>query len=797
MASDKKAAAAERNKASAKLMVTMFPRIPKTAETLLEFVIKRESKVSLLRDPLTHFCQEEIVLHSQECLLKLTKQVITYQDIRDMIENLIALHNMCIKKDPDVARTLGETLRKLTIIIGEVASTLEKISEVPITDWMAVADAIGSKVDKLNPPKQLPFATFIPKMRDFKNLRMLGAGGFGPANFVATIKLVAMDRFSRHKQAAMDKVVASVIRNPCLVKYYACFCVKEAYVTIMEYIAGLDLQRVVSAEEFLSIDAVKIVMAQLIIALEHMHNRGFLHRDIKVSNMLILPGGRVKVIDFDTTKVCSGHFAKRLLRGYCRRTACEFNDAECAGTMPYMAPEILKKRPYGRAADWWSSGIVMYKLLTGRVPFRGKTKQILKERIVTAPLKWPKFEEHPHSATPPAKDMTYRMLKKNPSERLGSKNYADLRSHAFFDDFNWKHIYEKTELVDIQSIKDIMKADSEKRKKTGPDPDDDRKHQQIDDMTDISPEAQKPLLCFASPSFKKLILTVKQKQQIKATDSFMNSGDEFSSGIDYHHTKTKSSSKSTIESTDTAILGAEKIDLILFRKKQFRKFWGFGFSLSRRIAENNKYLIYVDSVKKDSPADRSQVLPLDVVLAVNGTPIGDATVGKVKRMIGQSDEQMVLSVMAASPYRMLTTRRDVMAAIRNSNKETIIVQRAALSCDGGTRPFGLGIVDADTWDDKSKELVRMFMITHAGAATVGKKPLYPGDVITHVDGTALSKLSMELMLQTLSTGRPEATLTIVPFAPFREKRIKLSKLRETAISDSNVPSNTTAAQIEE
>ncbi|KAH6937532.1 hypothetical protein HPB50_001332 [Hyalomma asiaticum] len=273
------------------MLVTLFPRIPKTATVLLEFFIKRESKVSLMRDPLSHFCQEEVVLHAQECMLKLNKQVITYQDIRDMVENLVGLHNLCIKKDPEVAKTLGVTVRKLIIITNDVASSLEKIAEVSVTDWMAIGDAIITKIERMKLPKPQPFSAFIPKIRDFKSVKMLGAGGFGavylanyrPANFVATVKLVNVDRFSRHKQAAMDKVVASVIRNPFLVKYYSCFCVKEAYVTIMEYIPGLDLMRVVTKEDYLDIDSCQIIMAQLILALEHMHLRGFLHRDIKVS----------------------------------------------------------------------------------------------------------------------------------------------------------------------------------------------------------------------------------------------------------------------------------------------------------------------------------------------------------------------------------------------------------------------------------------------------------------------------------------------------------------------------------
>ncbi|KAH9382585.1 hypothetical protein HPB48_010341 [Haemaphysalis longicornis] len=201
------------------------------------------------------------------------------------------LFSQCVKRNIEAAKELGITVRKLVIIVGEVATSLEKISEVPVTDWMAIGDAIVDKLEKLNLPKSPPFGTYIPRMRDFKSMKMLGAGGFGavfmvnyrPSNFVPSLKLVNVDRFSRHKPAAMDKVVTSVIRNPFLVKYYCCFCVKEAYVTVMEYIAGVDLMRVVTKEEYLDLEPVRVIMAQLILALEHMHLRGFLHRDIKVS----------------------------------------------------------------------------------------------------------------------------------------------------------------------------------------------------------------------------------------------------------------------------------------------------------------------------------------------------------------------------------------------------------------------------------------------------------------------------------------------------------------------------------
>ncbi|KAH8032470.1 hypothetical protein MRX96_013884 [Rhipicephalus microplus] len=79
----------ERKRTAAKVVTTLFPRIPKVTAVLIEFFIRRESRVELSREPLSHFCQEEVVLAAQDVLEKLNRQVITFQDIRDTTENLI------------------------------------------------------------------------------------------------------------------------------------------------------------------------------------------------------------------------------------------------------------------------------------------------------------------------------------------------------------------------------------------------------------------------------------------------------------------------------------------------------------------------------------------------------------------------------------------------------------------------------------------------------------------------------------------------------------------------------------
>ncbi|CAN7990850.1 unnamed protein product [Ixodes pacificus] len=482
------------------------------------------------------------------------------------------------------------------------------------------------------------------------------------------------------------------------------------------------------------------------------------------------------------------------------KTPFEFHDGESAGTIPYMAPEILKRRPYGRSADWWSVGIVMYKLMTGRVPFRGKTKQMLRERIITAPLKWPRVEEHKHSATTPAKDMTYRMLKKNPVDRLGSVNYNELKTHPFFDRFNWQVLYTNTDLCDIPSIAEILKSNAEKGGKGG-DPEDKRRHQRIEEMIDVTNETQKPLLCYSSSSFKKLMTKVKgSKTAIKVSETFMETSDITSSGIKYEaHTQGASSSKGGMmtgsDGKNSQTLGPEKIELIVTRKKKFFVYGSFGFTVQRAKGEEGANFIYVEAVENQSPAQRAQVLPLDVILAVNGVSIADASVDKVNKLVASSADKIVLSVMTSSSYRVLTTQRDALSLLRNAQKETVVLSSAPTS-HGGNRPCGLGILDVNVMDDKNRQPVRFFVLTHANVTSKNMKMVYPGDVVTHVDGTSLDLLSRDQVLQLLSTAKKEVTLTVVPLSPMRVKRIINSKFHETAMTDTNVASKSTGANIE-
>lgn len=215
-------------------------------------------------------------------------------------------------------------------------------------------------------------------------------------------------------------MVASIIDSPFLCYYLASFKTPNAYVTLLEYIPGVDLRRVLQRSQFITGEPLEYIMAQIFLGVEHLHMKGFIHRDIKTENTLCLSSGRVKVIDYDTAKTCLSHYVtNRNMPYFFEKTADELKSQDRAGTLPYMAPEILAKRHYGRGVDLWAIGICAFKLLTGILPFRQTNKQTVEQRILHRSFKWPeiRIEER-------AKSFVEQLLIKNPGNRLGCKtNY--------------------------------------------------------------------------------------------------------------------------------------------------------------------------------------------------------------------------------------------------------------------------------------------------------------------------------------------------------------------------------------
>ncbi|XP_003747401.1 protein kinase C theta type-like [Galendromus occidentalis] len=403
---------------------------------LLGELLKSHSQISLDYVPLETFAKQQSVRLISDILEKLNHLTLAVEDVKIHILNIAASSNLYRKQQSVAGAAMAmKCLRAFILAVAELCNLFELKSNHELTNWFLSASLCEQTLRALNIRVAYPAVDFIPRMEDFVATRTLGKGGFGavfearfvPKNIVVCIKLIPLSRLKKVSFASLDKILASVTEHAKLVQYYSSFLTTEAYVTVMECVQGIDLIRFIEARGELSADKSVVVLLQMVKAIAHLHAHGFIHRDVKLLNTLILPGGHIKIIDFDTCKICMAHFVEtKPLHTYFEKTANEFSDQDYAGTITFLPPEIILRESYGRSIDWWAIGVTSFRLLAGRLPFRSKHRQKLKEMIVREEPEFPKETEES------AKDFTLRLLHKNKSKRLGSRSYTELTGHNVF-----------------------------------------------------------------------------------------------------------------------------------------------------------------------------------------------------------------------------------------------------------------------------------------------------------------------------------------------------------------------------
>lgn len=141
-------------------------------------------------------------------------------------------------------------------------------------------------------------------------------------------------------------------------------------------------------------------------ALVHLHHQGIAHRDVKPENVLLFPGGRAKLADF-------GWCAELTHEG--RRTFC--------GTMDYLSPEMVLRRPHDHRLDIWAAGVLLYEMLAGEPPFQAKSTIESVQRILIADIQLPAI------ITPVAGDLIHGLIQVDPNDRILLK---DALCHPWF-----------------------------------------------------------------------------------------------------------------------------------------------------------------------------------------------------------------------------------------------------------------------------------------------------------------------------------------------------------------------------
>ncbi|HEV2423879.1 MAG TPA: protein kinase [Terriglobia bacterium] len=174
---------------------------------------------------------------------------------------------------------------------------------------------------------------------------------------------------------------------------------------VMELVDGVTLKTRLG-ELGLPIESVLHYGVQVAAALAHAHSRGIVHRDMKSANVIITPEGLVKVLDFGLArrppKPVAGDATASIAPG----------EGEIAGTLAYMAPEVLRGEPADHRSDLWAMGVVLYEAATGQLPFRGSTNLEVSSAILRE-----QPEPLPERLPPGLRAIIQRCLAKEPAQR--------------------------------------------------------------------------------------------------------------------------------------------------------------------------------------------------------------------------------------------------------------------------------------------------------------------------------------------------------------------------------------------
>lgn len=221
----------------------------------------------------------------------------------------------------------------------------------------------------------------VTKLGKYEVLSTLGQGAMGVVykafdpNIERTValKTIRKDALSakdlaplltRFKQEAQ---AAGRLTHPGIVTVYE-YGEDEGTVFIaMEFVQGRELKEILDGNERLQLSTSVNLITQLLDALAYSHNHGVVHRDIKPGNIIILADGRIKVTDFGIAKIESS-------------TLTQFGDV--LGTPSYMSPEQFSGQPVDRRSDLFSTGVILYHLLTGEKPFPGNSMTAIMHRVL-------------------------------------------------------------------------------------------------------------------------------------------------------------------------------------------------------------------------------------------------------------------------------------------------------------------------------------------------------------------------------------------------------------------------------
>jgi len=367
----------------------------------------------------------------------------------------------------------------------------QKEEEVQLTqeDLEMLANATGPDTGEVLTQATVAYSDAFPLKAEevstdrFIKIRKIGRGAIGVVYLVRMIeqyelesgepdknrkpKYYALKVVTKEEMIKKNKVsrvmtereVLATTSHPYVVKLYSSFQTKTKLYYVMEWMEAGELYRVLQKQpgKRISEDAAKFYAAEIILALEYLHLRGFVYRDLKPENVLMRKDGHLAIADFDLSKAAAAQASKvvekkmgiaeklKIIAKGQRGNMSNLDivnggpiiSGDCksfVGTEEYLAPEVISGEQQSASVDWWALGVLVFEMLYGCTPFRGEGQNETFSNILSGDVKFPADIV----ISKEGKDLLKRLLMRDAGKRLGSTNGAmEIKNHKWFAPINW------------------------------------------------------------------------------------------------------------------------------------------------------------------------------------------------------------------------------------------------------------------------------------------------------------------------------------------------------------------------
>jgi len=299
--------------------------------------------------------------------------------------------------------------------------------------------ANGGSTPAATQPKQEPQVQQIRQTKgkyslgDFEILRTLGTGSFGRVHLVQSkhnqrfyaVKVLKKQQVVKMKQVEHtndERKMLQEVKHPFLITLWGTFQDSKNLYMVMDFVEGGELFSLLRKSQRFPNPVAKFYAAEVTLALEYLHSKHIIYRDLKPENLLLDRHGHLKITDFG--------FAKKVPD--ITWTLC--------GTPDYLAPEVVSSKGYNKSVDWWSLGILIFEMLCGFTPFwDGGSPMKIYENILKGRVKYPPYIH------PDAQDLLQRLITADLTKRLGNLHGGseDVKSHQWFAEVTWERLAKK------------------------------------------------------------------------------------------------------------------------------------------------------------------------------------------------------------------------------------------------------------------------------------------------------------------------------------------------------------------